>query len=445
MAGGLDTRVTDAWMPQLPQHWSIERLQWRSWIRARLGWKGLTADEYVSDGVPLLSTPDIKMRTINYAGANRVTQERYDESPEIRLRNGDVLLTKDGATIGIVNVVRELPEPATVNGSIAVITTKPGLLPQYLMYALASHYGQQVMLQLQGGMGVPHLFQADIKRIRIPVPPRPEQQVLADFLDRETTKIDALIEKQTALVERLRERRRQNREALVLGRNTASRTDTSYWFGSIPSHWTTPRLSHRSSVVLGRMINAGSLQGHEVELPYLAAGSIQPDELILDDSKSLSIPVGEVGKYTLRRGDIVVVEGGAGYGRSHLLREDLPGWAFQNHVARVRLRGDCFDPRYLREAIEVCRLSGFFEANNRTATLPSLSRDVLGGLRMPCPPPSEQRAIADRLDRETARIDALIAKAERFVELARERRSALITAAVTGQLDVLDTPERQAS
>lgn len=278
----------------------------------------------------------------------------------------------------------------------------------------------------------------DLRAMKIPVPPLSEQRVIADYLDRETAKIDALIEKQTKLIDRLRERRSQLRAHLVMARSHPDRDTTDYWFGSIPNHWDSPRLSHKASVVLGRMINAATADDDDVQLPYVAAGSIQPDKLVLDDSKTLSVPIREISKYELRAGDVVVVEGGAGYGRSHVLAEELPGWAFQNHVARVRARNDDIDTRYVREVLEMCRLSGFFEANNRTATLPSLSRDVLGALRIPCPPVTEQQEIADHLDRETAKIDALIAKAERFIELARERRSALITAAVTGQIDVTE-------
>ena len=293
------------------------------------------------------------------------------------------------------------------------------------------------LLQALGqGTTFMELSNASLLDMVIATPSRDEQRAIADFLDRETGKIDALIEKQTELITRLRERQAELRADVVLGRHRQDRVETDYWFGAIPSRWSTPRLSHHHTVVLGRMINAATSRDDDVRLPYVAAGSIQPDQLVLDDAKNLSVPSSEVRKYSLRAGDVLVVEGGAGYGRSAVLDADLEGWVFQNHVARVRSRSANTDPRYVREVLEVCRLSGFFEANNRTATLPSLSRDVLGSLRIPMPPTSEQHAIAEFLGREMAKIDELVRKTERMIELSRERRSALITAAVTGQIDV---------
>ena len=189
----VDFASESSWTGVLPRHWSFHPLGRLSWIRARLGWRGLTADEYVDDGVPMLATPDIKHASIDFKGANRITLERYNESPEIALGLGDVLLTKDGATIGICNVVRELPELATVNGSIAVITPGNELAGEFLYYVIISGYAQSIFDRLRGGMGVPHLFQSDIKRVRIPLPPLDEQIAIADYLDEQTLRIDTLI------------------------------------------------------------------------------------------------------------------------------------------------------------------------------------------------------------------------------------------------------------
>jgi len=196
------------------------------------------------------------------------------------------------------------------------------------------------------------------------------------------------------------------------------------WFEALPDGWSAAPLGYHFEVVLGKMINASKDNGDGELAPYLAAGSIQPEMLLLDEEKRMSLTPAELEQYDLRERDVVVVEGGAGYGRSHLLRESLPGWGFQNHVARVRARGVA-DPGFVDYGLKACLASGFIEANNRTATLPSLSRDVLRSLRMPTPPLSEQRAVADYLDRETAQIDTLIDEQEHLIDLLRERREAV--------------------
>ena len=206
------------------------------------------------------------------------------------------------------------------------------------------------------------------------------------------------------------------------------------WFEAIPATWSAAPLGYHFEVVLGKMLNASKDSGAGELAPYLSAGSIQPDEIVLDDEKRMSFTAAELEQYDLREQDIVVVEGGAGYGRSRLLRGSLPGWGFQNHVARLRARGQA-DPGFVDYGLKACLSSGYIEANNRTATLPSLSRDVLRSLRMPTPPLSEQRVIADYLDRETAQIDTLIDEQGRLIDIQRERRNAVIDRGVFG-LDV---------
>jgi len=213
------------------------------------------------------------------------------------------------------------------------------------------------------------------------------------------------------------------------------------WFGEPPDSWASARVGYYFDVALGKMLNASKESGDESQAPYLAAGSIQPEHLVLDESKTMAFSADELAQYELRKDDVVVVEGGAGYGRSHLLRDDLPGWGFQNHVARVRSRG-AVAPAFLLYCLKACLASGHIEANNRTATLPSLSRDVLRSLPVPLPPAEEQRVIADFLDHETARIDALIAEQERLTEVQRERRDAVIDRGVFG-LDTADGATRE--
>ena len=193
-------------LAELPRHWRLSRVDRIASVNARIGWKALTADEYQPDGYVFLSTPNIKGDQIDFGDVNYISSYRYEESPELKLAVGDVLLVKDGNTLGITHLIRELPRPATVNGSIAVL--RPfGINPRFLRYVLASVPSQERMSAIKGGMGVPHLFQWDIKRLSVPLPPMYEQLQIADFLDAEINRIDALITKQRYMTELLFARR----------------------------------------------------------------------------------------------------------------------------------------------------------------------------------------------------------------------------------------------
>ena len=188
------------------------------WVRARLGWKGLKAEEYVENGIAFLSTPNIKGRRIDLTDVNRITPLRFEESPEIKLSVGDVVLAKDGSTLGTVNVVRDLPEPVTVNSSIAVLTPSPRVNGVYLHYLLQADFLCNIIQLLKGGMGVPHLFQDDIKRFGIPVPPAAEQEAISTYLDETIEALDLIITKVQASIDLLHERRSGLISAAITGK-----------------------------------------------------------------------------------------------------------------------------------------------------------------------------------------------------------------------------------
>ncbi|CAB5682713.1 restriction endonuclease subunit S [Providencia hangzhouensis] len=206
------------WLGEVPEHWDRSRLGFECSVKARLGWKGLKADEYVPEGYIFLATPNIKGSDIDFENVNYITKQRYDESPEIMLQENDLLVTKDGSTTGTTNLVRSLPEPATVNSSIAVIRSRGNIHPEYLYYFFVSTYTQNVIKRMQGGMGVPHLFQADLRWFHILLPSNIEQKSIAKYLDIQTAKCDLIIKKATNAIQLMKERKTALILAAVTGK-----------------------------------------------------------------------------------------------------------------------------------------------------------------------------------------------------------------------------------
>jgi len=205
------------WLGEVPEHWGISNLGFECSVKARLGWKGLKAEEYVDEGFIFLATPNIKGAEIDFKNVNYITEERYDESPEIMLEEGDVLVTKDGSTTGTTNIVRKLHAPATVNSSIAVLRSKGKIDSNYLYYFFVSTYTQNIIKRIQGGMGVPHLFQADLRKFSLLMPPLKEQKEVADNIDMRLPKFDSLITKAKDSILLMRERRTALISAAVTG------------------------------------------------------------------------------------------------------------------------------------------------------------------------------------------------------------------------------------
>ena len=182
------------------------------------------------------------------------------------------------------------------------------------------------------------------------------------------------------------------------------------------------------NVSLGKMIQPEPKSESDVAAQYLRAAHVQPNGRIIDvDDKTMWFNEKELKLHDLRAGDVVVVEGGAGYGRSAVLRSDLEGWGFQNSIVRVRPQESYSIGRFLDYALQSALSSGEIEVACFTATIPHFTADKVGAFRVPAPPLGEQQAIANYLDRETARIDTLIEEQQGLIEMLRERRRAVVS------------------
>ena len=185
----------------IPKKWSVVRFMKVNYVRARLGWKGLKAEEYVDVGYPFLAAYHIVNNHLCWESLNCITKERYDESPEIKLSIGDLVLVKDGAGIGKCARIDEMPlGEATVNSSLSVITPNKLLDYRYEYYYFMSPLFQNIIARLKNGMGVPHLTQESMKDIYLPLPSKKEQQAIADYLDNKVVELDTLIAEKESLI-----------------------------------------------------------------------------------------------------------------------------------------------------------------------------------------------------------------------------------------------------
>lgn len=185
----------------IPAKWPVVRFMKVNYVRARLGWKGLKAEEYVDVGYPFLAAYHIVNGHLCWENLNCITKERYDESPEIKLSIGDLVLVKDGAGIGKCARIDDMPlGEATVNSSLSVITPNKLLDYRYEYYYFMSPLFQNIIARLKNGMGVPHLTQESMKDIYLPLPSKNEQQAIADYLDNKVVELDSLIAEKESLI-----------------------------------------------------------------------------------------------------------------------------------------------------------------------------------------------------------------------------------------------------
>jgi type I restriction enzyme S subunit len=272
-------------------------------------------------------------------------------------------------------------------------------------------------------------------------PPLQEQRAIADYLDRETARIDTLIEKQLQLIETLRERRFAMLSHITrFGLDSPVRlVDSGFgWLGMVPAHWHVGNIRRFAQMKTGHTPSRTMEEyWQDCEIPWFTLADVwqlrDGTRTYLGQTKAMISELGLANSAAeLLPEGTVVLSRTASVGFTGIMPEPVAtSQDFWNWVCGPNLL-----PEYLVYVFRAMRDE--FRSMTMGSTHKTIYQPVAAAMRIPVPPFEEQRAIVDHLDRHLGRIDVLIAKSERFIELARERRGALITAAVTGQIDVLE-------
>lgn len=382
-------------------------------VKARLGWKGLKAEEYEATGYHFLSTPTLKGHRIDFDKAQFIPAWRYEESPEIQLRVGDVLLVKDGS-LGISNLVRTLPGPATLNGSIALVRCGERLDPLYLLQCVRGAAFQNLIRLKKAGLAVPHLFQADLREFHVELPPLPEQRQIAAVLDT----IDDAIRKTEEIVAKLK----QVKQGLLHDLLTRGIDDNGELrdpdrhpeqfkqspLGRIPKKWEFTRLAAVADVRSGFAKNENQAIREPVEVHYLRVANVQDGFLDLRDLSKILIAKKDIERYRLISGDLLMNEGGDldKLGRGTLWEGDVSPCIHQNHVFVVRC-----GPRVVPQFLDAWTGSGparryFMLAGKQTTNLASINKTALGQLPVVVPDRAEQQSTIQVLSEAARRLAA---------------------------------------
>jgi type I restriction enzyme, S subunit len=420
------------WLGGVPQHWEVHKITRGFEMIASGTTPKSDSPEYYDGDVPWVTTSELRETTIHQTKQS-VSREALRDYPTLRIYPiGTVLFAMYGATIGRLGV---LGIPATVNQACCAFSSPTKFDNRFVYYWLWMR--RPILISLSSGGGQPNLSQDDLRQLRIPVPELDEQRAIANFLDRETARLDTLVRKKRELIEKLKEKRTALISRTVtrgLNPNVKLKPSGIEWLGNIPEHWETPPLYTRYSIELGKMLNEGRITGKHL-VPYLRNIDVQWDHINFSDLPEMDITNSEKSRYTLAEGDLVVCEGGE-VGRAAIFRKADKPVGYQKALHRMRPLRAQEVPRFMFYTLFWASSHGIFVSEGNPNTIPHLTGEKLRRYRFPTPRQAEQRAIADYLDRETAKIDKMMEKVEAAIEKLQEYRTALITAAVTGKIDV---------
>ena len=366
-----------------------------------------------------------------------------NEIERFSLSKNDVIITKDSESwddIGVPALVIESSPDLVCGYHLALLRPNSKMILGAFLLRCLQARPVQVQLELAANgitrFGVP---KSAIGATLVPVPPIGEQRAITDYLDRETARLDALVAEHRRLLDLLDEKR----GALVTGavirglnRAVPVRDSGVPWIGEIPAHWELWKLGHVASIGNGSTPNRGRREYWEDgDVPWLNSSVVNRGEVTGAEQFVTRRAVRECHLPIVKRGAVLVAITGQGKtrGRAAVLSMDA---TVNQHIAFISSGGSRLSPWYLKWTLSAAYDYLRSISDDVGGTKGALTCEELANLRVPVPPAAEQREIVREIAARTRAIDDLATAAERTVALLRERRSALIAAAVTGRIDL---------
>ena len=300
--------------------WSNISLNDILYIKGRIGWKGLNRGEYLKEGYLIFNGDNIKNNKLNLKKIGRISKERFDESPEIILKENDILMTKDG-TIGKIAYISKLSEPTTIASGLFLIRKKSEkILQKYLWYIFLSKNFKNLIKEKIEGSVIPHLYQRDFESFRINLPDINEQKKITEILELIDKKIE-LNQIQNSKLEQMATDifkylfinfdtiKSNDEQNLKIGVNQSKECPHISFdkppLGEIPKGW---KIKELSSIINFQNGNAfKSNDWIEKGIPVVKIANVKPLILDIDKCSFISEDVAkENKKFLLNRGDILI-------------------------------------------------------------------------------------------------------------------------------------------
>jgi type I restriction enzyme S subunit len=429
------------WLGEIPEHWSVSRLKHIASIYGRIGFRGYTVDDIVDEGegALVLSPSNIEGDKFSTVKKTYLRWGKFYESPEIIVEQNDILLVKTGSTYGKSTIIKVLSEPMTINPQMALIK-RSFIDSRFLAYLFNGSLIKAKIEVINTGSGMPTMTQENINHFPIPLPNHKYDIQIADFLDHETAKIDNLIENQQQLIELLKEKRQAViSHAVTKGLNpdVAMKDSGVEWLGEVPEHWHKIKLKY----ITNKIIDAEHKTAEYFDDgEYLVCRTTNVRNGKLDLDGGMYTDLDTYNKWIKRgkpeAGDILFTRE-APAGEACVYSGDIPLCLGQRMVL-FKLNVSRVVPEFVLYSIYSGLADDFVKQLSQGSTVSHFNMSDIQNLPLYEPPLCEQSEIKKYLACNLYKHDSLIASAQNMISLMQERRTALISAAVTGKIDVRD-------
>jgi type I restriction enzyme S subunit len=436
------------WLGEVPEHWGVQRLK-----RICRVFPSNVDKKTVEGETPVLlcNYTDVYYNDRIVAGMDFMPATATDDQiAKFTLRAGDTIITKDSETADDIAVAVYVPHdlPGVVCGyHLSMVRPREGINGAFVKRLFDSTYAKSCFAVRANGLTRVGLSQYELDNVDMPVPPPIEQVAITTFLGRETAKIDALIAEQQRLIELLQEKRQAViSHAVTKGLNPdAPMKDSGIeWLGQVPEHWKVRKLRTLAAVVRGSSPRpAGDPTLFDGDfMPWVTVAEITKDESKwLMETSTFLTELGANSSRCFEPHTLLYSNSGATLGVPKIL--GIPACANDGVIGFLGLCDDAdisFLYFFLYSITEAIR-----EKVKQGSGQPNLNTDIVKDLAVALPPQSEQRAIVGFVEGACSQFDVLSGDAARAISLLHERRSALISAAVTGQIAVRGLAESEAA
>lgn len=416
------------WIGQIPEKWKVGKLKYFIDIYGRIGFRGYTQNDLVGEGegAITLSPSNFNDMKMNYSKCSYLSWPKYYESPEIQIQNNDILFVKTGSTYGKSVLVKDLPMEATINPQLIVLKNVKINLNFCAYMFQTSIIKHQVEISVVGGT-IPTISQSKIENYYLILPPLPEQQAIADYLDDKCAQIDNI----TATINEQIEVLKQYKKSVIteavtkgLDPDVPMKDSGVEWIGQIPEHWEVIKGKYRL-----KLLNRPVKENDEV-ITCFRDGEVTLRSKRREDGFTISLQ--ETGYQGINPGDLVV--------------HGMDGFAGAIGISDSRGKATP-----VLNVLDTKENKKFFMYYLRTLAFTEVFIALSTGIRVrSCdtnwnklrqlvyliPPLSEQQAIADYLDDKCTKIDAVIADKQAQLETLAAYKKSLIYEYVTGKKSV---------
>ena len=424
---------------RLPSGWHLQRLSNVADLFGRIGWQGLTSDEYTDEGAYLVTSTDFVDGCVNWDTCVHVSEERWEEAWQIKLSEGDLLISKDG-TIGKLAIVKDMPGHASLNsGLMRIVPKSDAYETRFLFYVLQTDVFTDWYRSIDSGAStIKHLFQGDFVHFVFPLPPVEEQRRIVRDIDSRVSKLDcamALIERQISTLEAYR--RSFIQETVTKGLDpTAPMTESGIdWIGLVPAHWTIRKTKHLAAISSGSTPDRSDLSYWDGTIPWVRTGELQNN--MIDDTE-LKITERALRNCSLRLyepGTLLIAMYGQGKTRGMTAMLGIRS-ATNQACAALTANTNLITSEYLWAAFQAA-----YDAIREMAQgsgQPNLSAEIISRFSIPVPPIDEQKEICDRFFSRLPVIDKTLQVKRGQLSVLREQRQSLIYEYVTGKRRVAE-------